>query len=157
MSWSKQCKVTQLVIHSLASNIVVLLVEFHSDEVPFLLDGCYCSSSATNAVVKHKVALIRVCPYKVSDKSDWLLGGMEKMPILMLLRDSEYARWKFHIRNGSWRFLIVAITAVRAFMLTFPLTMISFIRLTSYHLRIICWQMLVEDTDVLMLTQWHTP
>ena len=54
-------------LDAFASNFIVFLVQFHTDEMSVFLDGCNSRSTAAYAVIKYQITFIGICPNKVSD------------------------------------------------------------------------------------------
>ena len=58
---SEKRRLRQLLLYALASLVVILLVEFKSDEVALLTDGCNGGGAAAHTVIQYSVALVGVC------------------------------------------------------------------------------------------------
>ena len=90
--------------------VVIPLVKLKTDEIPICIHAGNCGRAAAHTVVKHRIALVGVRPYKIFYQRNGLLRGMD---LGMRTLEIQYGFWIFIISYQIFGLAEVAITPVR--------------------------------------------
>lgn len=141
---------TLFILYSVYCYVIVFFARLKADKVPTLADCSDCRSSAFNAIIEYQITFVGICSYEVCVQINWLLSRVV-IALTESLWNGNYRGREFAVRQLPVGCLESIVMPVRTAVLR--CSVIAVMRLGFLHLRIVHWTLLIENRNVLVLTQ----